>query len=248
MIDKLKEIGWTDYEARAYIALLQQNPANGYQIGRMSGISTSKIYETLRRLVARGAAVQQSTSNLEVTLYSPVPPEDLIAGMRAYKEKLFSELKQELDSFQPPSRSPASSLTLNGYAQVIGCAAGLLLRANQSVVMQMPDSYQDSLRNELALCSRRGVIIHRGSPDQKNGDTLRIWLLSTDDIETLLFSESGKEVEGMAITGKLLARLAQSYALRGKTFDALNPGIYRPVNWLDWEENKQRRLLPQLKH
>jgi sugar-specific transcriptional regulator TrmB len=54
--EALMAVGFGDYEARAYCALLLQSPANGYQVAKQSGIPRGKIYECLERLVARGAA------------------------------------------------------------------------------------------------------------------------------------------------------------------------------------------------
>ena len=58
----IKAIGFGEYEARAYCALLAQSPANGYQISVHSGVPRAKVYEVLDRLVFRGAAVRVETA------------------------------------------------------------------------------------------------------------------------------------------------------------------------------------------
>lgn len=55
----LKTVGLSEYEAKAYTALLAQGePMNGYEVAKLSGVPRSTIYEVLAKLVARGAAVQ----------------------------------------------------------------------------------------------------------------------------------------------------------------------------------------------
>lgn len=54
MTERLMELGFTEYEARAYIALLESNPVTAYEAAKNAGLPTSKIYEVLDRLEAKG--------------------------------------------------------------------------------------------------------------------------------------------------------------------------------------------------
>lgn len=54
MTERLMELGFTEYEARAYIALLEANPVTAYEAAKNAGIPTSKIYEVLDRLETKG--------------------------------------------------------------------------------------------------------------------------------------------------------------------------------------------------
>ena len=49
----LQNIGFSQYEARAYLALLQQSSVTGYELAKNSGIPASKIYQILNRLIER---------------------------------------------------------------------------------------------------------------------------------------------------------------------------------------------------
>lgn len=55
--EALVAVGFSEYDARAYCALVAHSPANGYQIAKTSGVPRAKVYECLERLVLRGAAV-----------------------------------------------------------------------------------------------------------------------------------------------------------------------------------------------
>ena len=76
--DALMALGFGNYEARAYCALLARSPANGYQVARASGIPRAKIYECLERLVVRGAAVPVESKDSEARCFAATDPVVLI--------------------------------------------------------------------------------------------------------------------------------------------------------------------------
>ncbi|MBN1996057.1 TrmB family transcriptional regulator [candidate division KSB1 bacterium] len=78
----IKAIGFGEYEARAYCTLLTKSPANGYQVAARSGIPRAKIYQTLDRLVVRGAAVRVETANKDAKVFVAVDPETLILDIQ----------------------------------------------------------------------------------------------------------------------------------------------------------------------
>ncbi|MEP6988157.1 MAG: helix-turn-helix domain-containing protein [Chloroflexota bacterium] len=65
----LTQIGFTEYEATVYLALLRENPATGYQISKTSGVPRAMVYDALSRLHTRGAVLE--TVENRVTLYRP---------------------------------------------------------------------------------------------------------------------------------------------------------------------------------
>ena len=73
----LGELGFSDYEARAYCALLDAAPANGYQVAGLSGVPRAKIYEVLDKLVARGAAVRVEGKGHDGRMFAPTDPKEL---------------------------------------------------------------------------------------------------------------------------------------------------------------------------
>lgn len=58
LVRHLSELGFSPYEARCYAGLLGAGPLTGYAVAKSTGVPQPKVYETLRRLVARGAAEQ----------------------------------------------------------------------------------------------------------------------------------------------------------------------------------------------
>ncbi len=82
----LKSAGMSGYEAKAYLALLASpEPANGYEVAKASGVPRSTVYETLGKLVARGAAFEVATSpggSGNGVAYVALPAEALIGRLR----------------------------------------------------------------------------------------------------------------------------------------------------------------------
>jgi len=86
----LLAIGFTESEAKTYLALLQDHPATGYHISKKSGVPRSMVYEALGRLHARGAVLE--TSDGRAMQYRPLPPEVLLAQHEQERRRLLGEL------------------------------------------------------------------------------------------------------------------------------------------------------------
>ena len=73
VVDKLVAIGFSEYEAKAYAALLRENPVTGYQLAKISSVPRSMIYEVLGKLTTRGAAMTCAQEALPSTLPFRLP-------------------------------------------------------------------------------------------------------------------------------------------------------------------------------
>src|SRR5512146_1262395 len=91
---RLAQIGLSDYEARAYVALLIKNPASAYEIAKNSGIPTSTIYEVLSRLSEK--KVVSTLGEYGARKYMPLEPDELLAGFRNGMETNLKALGEEL--------------------------------------------------------------------------------------------------------------------------------------------------------
>jgi len=55
VIAALTELGFSQYEARTYAGLIGREPMTGYAVAKDTLVPQPKVYETLGRLVERGA-------------------------------------------------------------------------------------------------------------------------------------------------------------------------------------------------
>jgi Predicted transcriptional regulators len=76
--ERLTQLGFSQYEARTYVGLLMSDSATGYSVANETGVPQPKVYETLRRLVDRGAAV---LTGERPARYAAVAPDVLLNGL-----------------------------------------------------------------------------------------------------------------------------------------------------------------------
>ena len=50
IVELLQKLGFGEYEARAYVALLQNRPLNGYELAKASGLPRANVYSVLQKL------------------------------------------------------------------------------------------------------------------------------------------------------------------------------------------------------
>jgi sugar-specific transcriptional regulator TrmB len=153
-IDALVRIGFSEYEAKAYLALLRKNPVTGYELSKQSGVPRSMIYEVVGKLVARGAAMILHTG--DTTKYAPVPPEEFLDQWQREHDQLVAQLREDLSMF---AAAPDLEYVWNleGRENIIGRAREMISQAEQRVhVALLPDTLP-ALRDVLEQAVERGV-------------------------------------------------------------------------------------------
>ncbi|MBC3190307.1 TrmB family transcriptional regulator [Pseudonocardia sp. C8] len=126
--EELQHLGMSGYEAKAYVALVVAGePVNGYEVAKRSGVPRSTVYETLGKLVGRGAAYEVRTDDGGVG-YVPLPPESLLERMRRDFDRTLGTLEAELPRLGSPQQvrlvhSLAERRTLTERAEDVVAAA-----------------------------------------------------------------------------------------------------------------------------
>jgi sugar-specific transcriptional regulator TrmB len=102
VIERLQHLGMPGYEAKAYLALIGAGePLNGYEVAKRSGVPRSTVYETLGKLVSRGAAFEVRGEN-NVVAYLPLPPKALLDRMGREYDESFEALRGVLPQIAAP--------------------------------------------------------------------------------------------------------------------------------------------------
>jgi Cd2+/Zn2+-exporting ATPase len=150
----LIQIGFTEYEAKVYLALLQESPTTGYQISKRSGVPRSMVYEALSRLHARGAVLE--TIEERATLYRPLPPDLLLDRHADEHQRVIGGLRDGLGRlFNAPEES--SVWTITGRGAVITYACQLIRRAETEIFLLANDADLADLHDEIVTTCARGV-------------------------------------------------------------------------------------------
>jgi len=189
LIDKLVQIGFSEYEAKAYVALLRESPVTGYQLSKMSGVPRSMIYEVLAKLVARGAAMTLRKEG--GTQYAPVPAAEFLDKLHREQEQLFASLQSDLDSL---GSAPDLDYVWNieGYENILAKAEEMIGQARESIYLALkPDTFL-ALQPTLEGAVRRGVraVIYTASALDLPGGQV---------VVTPMSEEAASRVEGLGL-------------------------------------------------
>ena len=153
----LNKIGFTEYEAKVYLALLRENAATGYQLSKESGVPRSMVYDALKRLHHRGAALE--TVEGRSTLYSPVPPQVLLDRHQAEHEQLLQALRVGLTELYTDTVDNRV-WTIGGKTAVLTYAAKLIQEAQNDLYLVLADADLEALRADICAADERGVSIY----------------------------------------------------------------------------------------
>ncbi|MBN1317826.1 MAG: TrmB family transcriptional regulator [Anaerolineales bacterium] len=153
-IPDLVHIGFSEIEARVYLALLDEYPSTGYQLSKQAGIPRSMVYETLGRLHARGAVLR--TDNQKTTRYQPISPKTLLDRNKNEHERVLQRLAVGLEEIYA-AKNEGGAWSLRGKNSVIAFANQMIREAKTEIMLVLPDSAVQVLREQIAEAYNRGI-------------------------------------------------------------------------------------------
>jgi Cd2+/Zn2+-exporting ATPase len=157
LIADLTRIGFTEYEAKVYLALLGDSPATGYQLSKTSGVPRSMVYEALSRLHARGAVLESLEDRAAV--YRPLPPELLLERHHEDHVQLMDHLREGLTTlYNTPAEDRVWSLS--GRRSIVTYASQIIEQAQEEVYLVLPDDALTDLSQVVTGACKRGVGVH----------------------------------------------------------------------------------------
>ncbi len=151
--NKLRDLGFSQYETSCYFALVANHPSNGSQLSKLSGIARSRIYDVLRNMSRKGWV--QEIGNGE---YVPIPPDELIKRLRHQFENNISMLEEQLRDVANGS-AYEYIWAIFGYNQVIKRAIELIKASRKELYVRLFPEIAKQLEKHLHDASKRGVQI-----------------------------------------------------------------------------------------
>lgn len=222
----LVALGFSEYEARAYVGLARYGPMTGYELAKQTGLPRANVYGVLRRLEERGVVVRASTP--EGQRYAAVPPEQVV-------DRLSSQLLRQLEAARAAlgrlgsARQDSFLWNLQGRAAVLEHAhqqiqAGrrtLWIANSPAEAAELAHSVQtaqdrgvrvetlclDGCPQECGGC--RGVVYRYRVPPEREGR----WLVVVRDDVELLAAEMDPDgqAEGVRTQNRLFVQLVTWY-------------------------------------
>ncbi|MFH1984457.1 MAG: helix-turn-helix domain-containing protein [Pseudomonadota bacterium] len=147
----LRDFAFSQYESACYLALLNQHPANGSQISKLSGIARSRIYDVLRSLGKKGLVFE-----VDKGLYVPLPFTELKKRLRSQFESNLAILEEQLSTLAAET-STEYLLTLKGYAAVMTKARDIITAARHELYIRIFPNTWEQLSKALDQAMHRGV-------------------------------------------------------------------------------------------
>jgi sugar-specific transcriptional regulator TrmB len=188
-LDRLVELGFSEYEAKAYLALLKENPATGYHVAKVSSVPRSMIYEVLGKLTARGAAMGlRKEGKMQ---YAPAPPQEFLNQLQREHEELVTSLKDDLMSVGATS-DLEYVWNIEGHENVMAKAEEMIRQARDRVYMAVLPSTFPPLKPALEEATARDVRVVVYSSECLDLSGGRV-------VATAMSEEYLKRAEGLAL-------------------------------------------------
>jgi sugar-specific transcriptional regulator TrmB len=155
---KLSQLGFSTYEAKAYLALLQKSPAIGYEVSKIAKIPTAKIYETLTSLKNKGIILSSTSDPI---LYYPIDPDVLLKRIHREFDARMESLNGLLNKVSP---IPDIDITwnLSGYQAVIEKIIAVIQNATEDLLVSLWPQEVEAIEEQLVAAEHKGIRVIAG--------------------------------------------------------------------------------------
>jgi len=156
LVDRLRTLGMSLYEARVYLGLLRHGPQNGNEVAKSAGIPSSKVYATLEKLASEGVVHTVTTGS--GTQYISIAPDELVQRFRQEFEEPIEYLEQTLPGlavFEPASEV----LTVTTLEAILENTRFIIDHASRELYISVWQDDIHALLDSLAAAHEREVRI-----------------------------------------------------------------------------------------
>ncbi|NHK31943.1 MAG: hypothetical protein FK730_11365 [Asgard group archaeon] len=109
IIEELKKLGFNEYQAKIYTALVALGVATASEISKTSGVPPNKVYSVLKELIEDKGIVFAQESDTSTNRYRPRSPDSVMKELRTeyqdalqkIEDKLFALYERSKKSFIP---------------------------------------------------------------------------------------------------------------------------------------------------
>jgi HTH-type transcriptional regulator, sugar sensing transcriptional regulator len=154
LLERLREIGLGEYEAKVYLALIRRHPATGYELARASGVPSSKVYEVLGRLQEKEVVFVAETGGAK--RYIPADPEEFVDRHARRMSRALAGLKEDLQSMTADEQV-GYVWNLHGRDALLERATQLLAGAERTLLVSGWDEELACIADAIAAVHRRQV-------------------------------------------------------------------------------------------
>lgn len=181
ILSNLKDLGFTEYEGKVYMSLINEHPLSAYNVSKNSGVPHSRVYDITRRLIRKSYVTSKGTNP---ELFSPISPEELISRLKRDNTKLTNDLKQQMDSIKfTADFDPVWNLA--GHMEALEMAEQLIEEADKDIFVGIWEQELESLKNSFQKAEKRGVKIHILLYGEGTPEFGEVYYHSTENLEDI---------------------------------------------------------------
>jgi sugar-specific transcriptional regulator TrmB len=151
----LERFGFSANAAKAYLSLVNSNPATGYEVSKYSAIPRSAIYGTLTRMEKMGIV---SSEGGNPKRYIPLSPSSLIEHLQNLHDNQIEDLKLALDKMEMDEEA-FDFWHIHGYDNLIYKMREAVNSASTLVIINAWNNEVEKLKKELKTAEARDVNI-----------------------------------------------------------------------------------------
>ena len=245
VIELLQQIGLNKYEAEAYYTLLAEGPLTGYELGKRSQVPLSRSYEILERLTQKGLALVQPA---DPPHYLAASPDQFLGQVRATMLERLDTLASVLATLPQPD-SASEFWVVRGRQPILNRMRTMIVSAQRTVDLSLSPEDEAEVREVLALSRARGCHIFQPPPTIRNNPASGVILL-IDSREVLVGTLAPvNHCQAVVSANQALVAALREYFAGRSQVDVRTPVTSTvadqqdsQLDWLAWEERKQRRL------
>jgi sugar-specific transcriptional regulator TrmB len=156
IVSRLRDTGFSLYEARLYLALLRTGAQNGNEVASQAGVPSSKVYSALEKLAGEG--IVHASKHGNSTRFTAIPPTELIPRLR----KQYNDPLDFLEGALPKVVSvetPEPFLTISGDLALRETARSIVQGATKEITLSCWEDELSYLEEPLVEADKRGVIV-----------------------------------------------------------------------------------------
>lgn len=157
IIQDMKALGLSEYEIKAYLNLLEQNPVNGYTLSKNSGIPRSRIYEVLDSLKNKQMVFEQMDG--KNTLYYPLEPELLISKLKKSFDTILNNIEDYTKNVYSQEEEDTKLIVIKGRKSIIDFLNLLISDAKKRISLSIWEEEINDISKSLKGAISRGVVV-----------------------------------------------------------------------------------------
>jgi HTH-type transcriptional regulator, sugar sensing transcriptional regulator len=173
IVSRLRDVGFSLYEGRLYVALLRGGAQNGNEVAKLANVPSSKVYTALDKLASEG--IVHSFKRGSTTRFMAIAPAELVGRLRKHFNSPLDFLDDELPKIEVDG-PPEPFLTVSGETALHQAVRAIIEAAREQLYISCWQEDVAAIGDVLAAAHERGVQIHGmlyGESEPPPGEWLR---------------------------------------------------------------------------